>query len=258
MSAPHRRQASLAAFAILASLGAASAAQASVITFAQFTEAGPGGNAFAYQDNGPTADAQLDTISGSTIAAPIPVNFTFLSSAFGALPADLIGSQNATLTMTSSTLSPILPGPFDTQSITGAGSVVDTLTFTRDTPAAEGAGSRTNLLTITFTGLLAGPVGGRTPQLIADTGLGYTVDYSSDFLDFSGSTERDFSLTFSSWTTSSTGNGLSPSSIDSYFSSATAAAAGTFDGTVPEPSTLALAALAALALLSRRPRQPAR
>ena len=88
------------------------------------------------------------------------------------------------------------------------------------------------------------------------------MDYTSDFLDFTGTSEGDFSLAFSSWITNATGAGLSIDPIDNFFASATASAAGTFDSDTnpiirsPEPATITLGAigLVGLALAHRRKR----
>src|SRR5262249_18503887 len=132
----------------------------------------------------------------------------------------------------------------------------------RTAPAAEGSGSRTNLLTVTFTSQLTGILDGRTPQLSANTSLGFTVNYTSDFLTFPNG-EKDFSLTFSSWASAADGNGLELTTLLTSwnFASATAAGAGTFSGTaiVPEPATLTMAGiglvLSAIAVVRQRKRR---
>ena len=78
------------------------------------------------------------------------------------------------------------------------------------------------------------------PSLNGNSVLNPTVTFSSDFLDFSTTTIRDFSLSLQSWI-SNGGNGLSIDTLDNYFNSATATATGTFDSdsmpgpTVPNP-----------------------
>lgn len=240
------------------SLGAAATASAAVIpappTFAQFheTTTSPSPSLFAYLDNGGRSDAELVTAPGGNIGAAIPVVFNYLAVT-GTLPPDLAGDQAATLSMTSSTLSPantFASGLIGQQLVDGSGSLSNTITITRDAQAAEGTGTRTNLLTVTFTAQLLGAMGGATPQLSADTTLGFTVNYSSDFLTFSNGS-HNFSLTFSSWSP-----GLSLSTLeDNYFANATAAGAGTFAAgatVIPEPSTLILALGSFSALCMRR------
>jgi hypothetical protein len=231
-------------------LGIAPVAPASIITFAQFQETATGSDAnqFAYLNNGPAADADLVTDPSGVPGAAIPVTFNYLSLT-STLPADLQGQQNATVTLTSSTTSAAATGfggSIGDEPITGDGGLTDVLSITRDTPAAEGAGSRTNLLTMTFTGQLFGAVGGLTPQLGGDSPT-FTVTYTSDFLSFTGSTQRDYSMAFTSWTTTAAdaNNGLGLEiAADNYFESATAAGSATFDSSavstvtiVPEAAT---------------------
>jgi hypothetical protein len=231
-------------------------ANALPISFAQFSEADPGGNIFSYVDNGSGNTSQFGTSTGGPLGAAIPINFTFLSAA-GAMPADLTGNQAATLSMTSSTTAPatLLGGIVGTQTFNGQ---TNTITITRDSAATEGTGSKTNLLTITFiNGTLLGAINGRTPQLSADSGLGNIVGYTSDFLTFNDNAEKDFSLTFSSWANTSGGGGLSIVDASNHFASATASGAGTFDASVtpvPEPSAwiLGAVALAGMLVVGRR------
>jgi hypothetical protein len=239
-------------------------AQASQITFAQFSEASPGGNLFKYVDNGTGNDAQFGTSTGGAVGAAIPVNFTYLT-VVGSLPADLIGNQAATLSMTSSTTTAasVLGGVVGLQNFGGGGTLSNSISIIRNTPAAEGTGARTNLLTVTFTAQLLGAINGRTPQFSGDTGLGFTVNYTSDFLTFDNQLVKDFSLTFSSWTNVGNGNGLALAASN-FFQSATASGTGTFDAsaTVPEPTALVLGLLGAAAILvvnwRLRQRQPAK
>jgi hypothetical protein len=244
-----------AGIVLLAAVLAPTWVQASSISFAQFAEANPGGNLFSYLDN--STEAQFGTSTGGPLGATVPVNFTYLTVG-GSLPADLLGNQNATLSMTSSTkgATTLLGGIVGNQMLTGAGTLSDTITITRNLPAAEGNNTRTNLLTLTFTGQLLGVINGRTPQLSSDTGLGaaFTVTYSSDFLTFNNSAEKDFSLTFSSWTNTGDGNGLAQDLISGFFASANASGAGTFDGTatVPEPATWLLGTIGVGLLLIAR------
>jgi hypothetical protein len=232
------------------------------VTFAQAIEssANTNSNVFAYNNNGAGGDAEFGTsLSGGPIGAAVPISFSFLPTV-GTLPSDITGIQDATISMTSSTTSAATTafgGTFADQPITGGGTVTDTIKITRSTPAAEGAGSKTNLLTVTFTGHLYGAVGGPTPTLSADTGLGDTVTYTSDFMSFAPSTQQDFNLALSSWDPLVTPpTGLAVNS-DGYFNSATAAGAATFDfqesgAPIPEPTSLGVLGLGGLLLLSGR------
>jgi hypothetical protein len=246
-------------------LTATAKAALSPVTFAQFEETTTGANAnqFAYIDNGlgggigAAGDAQFVTDVGGVEGAAIPVAFQYLTVA-GVLPADLQGVQNATLTLLSGTESPVavLGGVIADQQINGdtvppQNIPVNVLTITRDNPADEGTGSKTNLLTMVFTGQLVGELGSRTPQLSGNTALGNLVAYSSDFLTFDDTQEKDFSLTYTSWTSADSG-GLEKSLNDPYFATSSAAGTGTFDAValVPEPTTLGLGLVASLGWLA--------
>jgi len=239
-------------------LSAASAVHAAgPVTFAQAieTSANADANVFAYNNNSATPDATIGTSTGGALGAAIPISFTYLSGA-GILPADLMGVQNATISMTASTTKTVATafgGTFADQAIDGLGSFVDTIKLTRTMAAGEGTGLRTNLLTVTFTGNLEGAVGGTTPSLNADTSLNDTVIYSSDFLSFVGSTQQDFNVAFSSWdplVTPPSGLGINS---DGFFNSATAAGAATFDfqgasSVIPEPASVPIVILSLMSV----------
>ena len=247
--------------AVFLAMANPSSARATTLTFAQFSEADPGGNLFSYVDNVAGGNSQFGTSTGGPLGAAIPVNFTYLTMG-GSLPADLTGNQAATLSMTSTSTSAVISG-----SIPGLPGVTfgaqqfpqvqtNTISIIRNTPAGEGNNTRTNLLTVTFTGQLLGTLGGRTPQYSADTGLGFTVNYTSDFLSFNDQLEKDFSLTFSSWTNVGNGNGLALAA-STFFASALASGAGTFDASVvpvPEPAAWLLGVAGLLALVAVRKR----
>lgn len=233
-------------------------------SFAQFSEASPGGNLFRL--NGGSPETDFGTSTGGPLGAQIPVNFTYLTVS-GSLPLDLSGVQNAHLSMTASTLQPVTTGfggLVGAQVFDGAGAFPNSISIIRDTAAAEGLGSKTNLLTVTFTNsTLLGIVGSSAPAMSADTATGgVTVNYTSDFLTFPNG-EHNFSLTFSSWTSfaqQGLPGGLQIGGTESnlFFLSATAAGAGTFGGNavyVPEPGTMGLAALGLVALICKARRR---
>lgn len=232
----------------------ATTAHAVPASFAQFSEAAPGGNLFAL--NGSAAETDFGTSTGGPLGAAIPVNFTYLTVT-GTLPADLQGVQSAHLSMTSSTTgaaSTGFGGLVGAQGFDGTGSLPNSISIIRDTQAAEGSGSQNNLLTVTFNNAtLLGIIGSSAPSMSSDTALpGVTITYTSDFLTFPNG-EHNFSLTFSSWTGAQGAGGLQIGGVDPalFFLSATAAGAGTFGGNamVPEPGTISLAVIGLVALV---------
>jgi len=223
-------------------------------TFAQFHQSATNinVNVFGYLNNGAKSDAELVSYPSGVSGGALPVVFNYLSVA-GSLPADLSGNQDATLTLTSSTLTAAqtaFGGLVGQQDITGLGLLANELKITRTTPALEGTGSNTNLLTMTFTGQIIGAIGGGSPQLSGDTALLMTVTYTSDFLTF-GNGERQFSLTFTSWGNTPVTNGLQVAAP--YFANATANGTGTFAAeatAIPEPGTIILGAVGLSALVA--------
>jgi hypothetical protein len=254
----------------LALAGLATKAQAGPITFAQFHQVdGDPNSVFEYIDGGPQGIAQFITRNGDF--STIPVTFSYLNisevtplllpSFGGTLPSDLTGTLQATLKLTSATTQPVVQGfggAFGSQEfIDPPADTVNTLSITLDTPAAEGNNGRTNLLSMTFTGGLLGAFGGLTPQLSGNTNLGDSITYTSDFLNFALAAQENYSLTYTSWTTLSDGNGLELSQTpnDNYYATATAQGAGTFDVTIPEPSGITLVLLGGSGLLLARRRR---
>jgi PEP-CTERM motif len=180
--------------AALAAALIATPAFAATTTFAQYKQIGG-----------------TDTVSfsgGNTLSSSgFVVEFNYLDP----MPPALDGNINAVMTL----------------SATGA-PYSGTMSFLRQ-------GDNANLLTVTFGGaLLFGiPGGGSATFLDSIPGAG-PVTFTSDFLDFSTSTERNFSLAFSgltnpfgspSWTADSDGTFASDSRT------------GPGGGPVPEPAT---------------------
>ena len=211
-------------------LGTTTIAESSTVTFAQFDEK-LGGQDFVYTNNG--ANATFNTIGGGSA-----INFTFQNIAN--LAADLTGTQNAhlTLTMTTTTSASSFSG-FDVQPFT---SQTETLAIIRDTAAAEGNGARTNLLSASFTGSFNGSDLGSSGNLSGTT-PGNTVVFSSDFVSFTATTQRNLALSFSSINPDVELSG-------SFLKSFNAAGSGTFASnpaptSIPEPSSLILIGAAA-------------
>ena len=176
--------------------GASVPAQASTTTFGQFLQRVPSARLFQYvkQDSGTHKKAEIrttGTASGNTVAS-IPVYYIM---SVPNLPADLVGLQNAHLTI----------DLISNLGTTGTGAdrvqLFDTITsgsisVTRDTAAAEGTLTRTNLLTVSFTNAELDASNG-SGSFTFKTNANSVISYSSDFLDFSQIVTKDFSFSFS-------------------------------------------------------------
>lgn len=193
-------------------------ASADPVTFAQFTQGG-GGNAFVFTNNG--ADSILTVVN-------VPVNFSYQTdNCYGAVGQNILA--NMTLTASVSDAGN-LTGKNISQSFT-----VNSMVFTAVNPI----NGNSNLLTLQngSTGVFTGLKGSHVGSLYGDTDNGDTVQFTSDFLSFDQTIERNFSLSFTS---------LNPSlqlSANNFLSSFTAAGTGTFDSDpvptlVPEPSSI--------------------
>ncbi len=227
------RSALMAAAAIALGAGAA---QATPVTFAQFT--GGAAQNFAFTNTGSGA-------SLTALAAGSPVTFTYQSFALAGLDPSLTGPLAATLTMTANAA----PGATqdangqDRQRFTSA-----TLQFTLDTPMRNGS----NLLTATIQ-----PFGAHGPSLQGDDGgnaasfqggsANFSVVFQSDFLDFSQTILRDYALSFT---------GLNPmlfldtANGAQFLSNFTADGTGTFDSDPPPTVVFAVAEPGSMALMA--------
>jgi len=187
-------------------------------TFAQFT-----------QDNNTepfTFSNTSETFSGTTTG-----NLTFLT------PGAPAGAHAATISLSSSAITPATTvGPFLFQPMDGATNI---LSFTR-------VGDGANLLTLTFTGTFSGFDGDFSATLSGNSATGNTVVYTSDFLDFSGTTSRTFGLTAGPDPDYSQG-------MNGFLNDFSTDLGGSFSGVgsiaaVPEPSTWAAGVLVAGAI----------
>ena len=208
----------------------------SLVTFAQFLEK-TGSQDFVFTNN--TNNAVFGTVSGGS-----PIDFRY-SNISGLDPA-LQGFQNAHLSLSTSTNQPTTAsGSTLTQAFNGG---VSTIQVIRDTPAPVGNGARTNLLTVTFSPnnnspSLAGSNFGNSASFSATT-PDHTVTLTSDFLDFSNSSQRNLALSFSSLLTDlrmDAGN---------FLKSFTAAGSGTFASN-PPPTVVAVPTAAAVSVSGR-------
>lgn len=224
--------AALACAAVLG--GSALAAQAD--TFATFLVSEPG-NTFSFTNSGPGSTFQtLDPVTNNTAVA-IPVVFQYnVPNTYSGVPNVNI---NGTLVVTAQVSAPIASfGGFLFQEMDTV-----TMTFLADTPVN---GDNVLLKVVRSAGTIYGRNGGTTASFTGDTNAGYSVNFESDFLGFTTTTQRAFALSFTN---------ASPSlaSFAGYLRSFTAAGNGTFDAeNIPEPASLGLLGLGALALIRRR------
>lgn len=202
-------------FAVMLVLSSFFSIQGQTTTFAQFVEQG-GAQDFVFTNN--TGSATFNTVSGGAA-------ISFVYQNIGNLPPVLQGAQSAHLNITATT----------TQSAaSSAGNLTQplnqtvTISIIRDTPtpAGIGVGSRTNLLTAVITTAsstpdIVGSANGNSATVSATTAP-QNVVFSSDFIGFAASTQRNLGLSFSSVTPAlNLGAG-------GFLQSFTAAGAGTF------------------------------
>ncbi len=239
----------------------AGTAFAAPLTFAQYTSSA-GANDFLFTNFG--THATFTTIAGG---APVKFNYNPANILGGGLPAALLGQQDAHLTMNQYTNVPFIPLPagpgqvnLQPMNTTGAGPCpgclppntnIMTIHITRDTPYL----GLSNLLTIFFEdAFISGFKGGNSANESATTSaaLPLHVTFSSDFLNFTGTVDRDLALAFTA---------LTPAYGDfgAFLASFAAASAGSFASDppptfVPEPLSLVLigSGLLGVSLLRRR------
>lgn len=247
----------LGLFALLTS----TVAHADTVTFASFKPNGklpPDPNAtpanpFTYTSTGIGGAGGLASFSTATI----PVDFSFAAgNAFtNAIPAAVLGLQDARLTMTANSEQKVVVafGLAFQQHMYG------TLEIRRATPylgkdlllkVEFGRSSDTN-----SGGLYFGVPNGSTSSLSADQRNNDYVNFSSDFIDFTslGAIDENMSLTFTS-----VNPGLIVDNISKFFKDHTATGTGSFAATAsaPEPATIACAlmgaAFAGIGVIRRR------
>ncbi len=185
---------------------------AQTTTFAQFFEAN-GTNDFIFTNNGGSGD--FNAIPGGS-----PVFFLYQN--LPTLPPSLQGIQSAHMFVTTTT----------TQPGSGVGNVTQPLNQTvtvqivRDTPAppGTGGGSRTNLLTAVFSPNATQPaiVGSGGSATLSASTPDHNVTFTSNFLIFTATTQRNLGLSFSSVTP---GMALG---LGGFLQTTTAAGSGTF------------------------------
>jgi uncharacterized membrane protein len=193
-------------------------AQAQTTTFAQFLQ-NPAGQNFVFTNNTPIASATFNTTSGG-----VPIRF-FYSNIVGLNPV-LDDTQNARLFITATTTT--TPATLNAGTLTQPLDQVITISIIRNTaaPVGVGTGTRTNLLTAVISTNTGSPAitggNGGTSGTFGATTPNNVVTFTSDFLNFASTTQRDLSLSFSSVQTALA---LGP---NNFLQSFTAAGTGTF------------------------------
>jgi hypothetical protein len=186
--------------AVAAAALVASPSQAVITTFASYTAIGTGANVYWKNNNG-TANGtggSIYTIANSNATTPgtAKISFSFLQ---GALSPVTNVVADFTL-LASVTNSPALTaGGFKIeQNIAGSFSILSTTAISiGSTTFAAGA----NLLSGTFTlGTIFGATNGTSGSFSSATTSGATITYTSDFLDFLPTLDRDFALSLTSIT----------------------------------------------------------
>ena len=163
------------------------------VTFGQFFQQGTNQRLFRYknEDAGSFKGAEIYTTSSTSSNAPgaIPVFFVL---GVDDLPADLMDAQDALLSVDFIATSGTTGSGSDRTQMFGSG----TITIIRTTPALEGLNDRTNLLSVTFTNaeLDASQNSGAFTFQSTDASV---INYTSDFLDFTGVQSENFSFSFS-------------------------------------------------------------
>jgi len=242
-------------------------AKADLTTFASFNLRGGAANPFTYTNaSGPNSTFTL-------VTTQIPVTFTYqVPNGFGAAgtPIDAVLTFSAQVNgvVTKADGSALTGSPANT----AVKQMLKNVTFTF-TSLSAGNLPGTDLLTTTAsTGALTGVIGGRTLNFNGDTGLGNSVNYSSDFLNFSNTIEQDFSFGFTSLKTIGTNGALSVKTTGNLangkgnFNPFTTSGGGTFDSDPaplapsPEPAPVAAFLIGGmgLALLAFRGRKASR
>ncbi len=197
-----------------------STAQAQTVTFAQFVERN-GTQDYSFTNN--ATSANFNTLSGGS-------SIFFLYSNIVGLDSSLQGFQNAHLFYSTTTTT---PATLDMNNLVQPLNQVVVISIIRDTPAEFGVGSgtRTNLLTATISSNTATPslIGTNTGNsaTFSATTPDHIVTFTSDFLNFTNTMQRNLALGFSSVTPALT------LGTNNFLRSFTAAAAGTFASNPP-------------------------
>lgn len=217
----------LAVYGLGAALALAAAAPASAITiFADFTPASTNPNVtYVGADDG----------SGTISSIAELVHFSFLNQDGSNGSTSFDAMMNLSATTGAATL-------------VGGGQIAllpisaGTLTFTALSPVSWNGHTGTNLLTVDFSGGVLSAILGGSTATYGNSTPPFSVDFSSDFLNFSTSTARDLALAIDAINPgvgfAFGGNRTNLGSISGNFGAD--ATAGNPQGVVPEPASWAL------------------
>ncbi len=224
---------------------------AAVTTFAQYQAIGSGAN-LRWQNSSGTANGtggSLYTTATSTAnsAGSRLVSFSFLQPQFAGVVSNVDAVFTLNATVATGNPADLLGGFLVQEPLVGSFSFISTTAITLNTTTFA-AGS--NLLSGTFTnGAISGQRNGTSGSVGGSTGSGSVITYTSDFLDFSETVDRDFSLSLTSIASplqASPTNGTPTRALRTFRALST----GTFSSdpapivtAVPEPTTWALMVL---------------
>jgi hypothetical protein len=200
----------LAAVAAVSALSMAAPASAVVTTFASFNATaggnifflndGTGGNNTTYRSNGTggtisTTNSAFNIRPASAVPGSVAVTFSFLQPALSSISN--VGA-NFTLNATTTATPTASFGGFSFQNnLTGSFSFISTSAITI---GANNFAAGSNLLSGTFSqATIFGQTGGTSGSLSASTPGGFII-YTSDFLNFAGTSNRDMALSLTAVT----------------------------------------------------------
>lgn len=253
------------AFVASAFLFGATPAAADVLTFATFSSITPIKNIRFVNSGtatGRAEDAQIYTTStaNANSAGATKVYFSFLQTGLSSFVNNVVADYALTASVAKGDMASIVAGYVIQPAVTGTMTFKSTAEITLASPyfAPTSFAAGSNLLTVTFNTGMAGSRNASSSTLSGSTEGGSTIQFTSDFLDFSDVSNTDLSTTFSAMTSllqvAATGN----QSVTSF----RATAGGQFSsdpapmvvGIVPEPVSWAMmmAGFAMLGVAIRR------
>jgi hypothetical protein len=221
---------------IATAMAAASPAVAEVETFASYTQATPGSS--LHWAKTPSGGSLYTSVNGAT-AAPIAVNFTYLTSALSSLGPL---ASSFTMNLTAADGNPAFSGGGFLVQGGLTGSFSFTYTGADFTIGSTTYSSGTNLLSGTIgEASIAGAAGGTSGGVSASTSTGSVISYASDVLNFADGSTYDFALTLTQ-ISQVLNRPSSTSSLRDFDAASTGSfsadpAPTTIGGAVPEPAT---------------------